>query len=156
MAAVRKKKKAPAKKKPRRWIIPKILLLLGTAGLLAFIFAIFVMQQELNRLGFFTNVKRPSFQLPTFSSKPSSTPPSTPHFSSPPGIESSPQGTSQSPAQTTGQTARVLGSSRTTEDISHEDRKRMQALTSSSSSSRSAEDLSHDDRKHLEDILRSR
>ena len=152
MATTRNKRKTPTKKKPRRWIIPKLLLLLGTGGLLAFLFAIFVMEKELNRIGFFTSVKRPSLQLPMFSSEDRSTTPSTPPLSPLPGIESSPQKTSPPPAQGTDQSARVSGSSQTAENISHEDRKRMQTLTSS----RSEENLSHDDRKRLEDILRSR
>lgn len=152
MATTRNKRKAPAKKKSRRWIIPKLLLLLGTGGLLAFLFAIFVMGQELSRIGFFTNAKRPSFQLPMFSSEEPSTTPSTPPLSPPPGIESSPREASPPPAQGTDQSARVSGSSQTTEDISHEARKRRQTLTSS----RSEENLSHDDRQRLEEILRSR
>jgi len=156
MAAARNKTKSPAKKKRRRWILPKLLLLLGTAGLLAFIFAIFIMRQELDRIGFFTNVKRPSFSLPTFSSDDSSTTPGPPPLSPPPGIESAPQEKSQLPQQGADQSARTSDSTQAKETISHADRKRLQALTASPSPSRSAEDLSHDDRKSLEDVLRSR
>jgi hypothetical protein len=58
------RKKAPVKKPSRWWLIPKLLMLLGIGGLVAFIVALLVMEQELNRIGFFTRVKLPSFQLP--------------------------------------------------------------------------------------------
>lgn len=144
MAAARKRRKAPAKKKPRRWILLKVLMLLGIGGLTAFIIAIFVMEQELNRIGFFTNVKRPLFQLPSPLPGGSSTTLETTPLPPPPGTEP--------PQQEEGQAARGSASARVTEDLSHADRKRLQDITTS----RPAESLSQDDRKRLEDILRSR
>jgi hypothetical protein len=149
MAAARKKRKAPAKKKPRRRILLKLLMFLGIGGLTAFIIAIFVMEQELNRIGFFTNLKRPSFQLPAPLQNDSSTTPDTAPLSPPPGVESPGQETSRPPAQGD---ARGSVSARVTEDISHAERKQLQDITSS----RPAENLSHDDRKRLEDVLRSK
>jgi hypothetical protein len=137
MAAARKKRKAPARKKPRRWVLLKLLMILGIGGLTAFIIAIFVMEQELNRIGFFTNIKLPSFQLPAPLQSDSSTTPETAPLAPPPGA---------------GQSTRGSVSARVTEDISHADRKQLQDITSS----RPAESLSHDDRKRLEDVLRSR
>jgi hypothetical protein len=150
--AARKKRKAPAKKKPRRWILLKLLMLLGIGGLTAFIIAIFVMEQELNRIGFFTNIKHPPFQLPAPLQSDSSTAPESPPLTPPPSVEPSRQETSQPPAQGEGQSARGPVSARVTEDISHADKKQLQDITSS----RPAENLSHDDRKRLEDVLRSR
>jgi hypothetical protein len=46
-------KKAPAKRKKRRWLIPKLLLLLAYAVLIMFIGAILVMEKELRRVGLF-------------------------------------------------------------------------------------------------------
>ena len=153
--AARNKRKAPTRKKRRRWIIPKLLLLIGTGGLIAFLFAIFVMQQELHRIGFFTKTERPSFQLPSFSTGDKQTPAANAPLSPPSRIEPSPPETRQPSTQSTSQSARVSDPNRTAEELSREERKRMQALTSSSSS-HSPEELSHDDRKGLEDVLRSR
>lgn len=152
MAAVRKKRKTPAKKKPRRWILLKLLMLLGIGGLTAFIIAIFVMEQELSRIRFFTNIKRPSFQLPAPLQNNGSTTPETAPFSPPPSVELPRQEASQPSSQGAGQSARGSVSARVTEDISHAERKQLQDITSS----RPAENLSHDDRKRLEDVLRSR
>ena len=146
MAAARKRRKVPAKKKPRRWILLKLLMFLGIGGLTAFIIAIFVMDQELSRIGFFTNIKRPSFQLPTPLRPDSPTTPGTTPFAPPSSIESLQREPSRPSAKGEGQSAQV------TEDILHADRKKLQDLTAS----RSTENLSHDDRKRLEDILRSR
>lgn len=146
MAAARKKRKAPAKKKPRRWILLKLLVLLGIGGLTAFIVAIFVMEQELNRIGFFTNVKRPLFQLPAPLRPDSPTTPETTPLAPPASVESPRQETSRPPTTNEQQSARV------TEDISHADRKKLRDITAS----RPTENLSHDDRKQLEDVLRSR
>lgn len=144
MAAARKRRKAPAKKKPRRWIFLKVLMLLGIGGLTAFLIAIFVMEQELNRIGFFSRIKRPSFQLPTPSQRDSPTTPGAAPLAPPASDESSQQKTSQPPAQ--GRSARV------TEDISQADRKKRQDTTAS----RPTEHLSEDDRKGLADVLRKR
>jgi hypothetical protein len=152
MAAARKKRKAPAKKKPRRWILFKLLILLGIGGLTAFIIAIFVMEQELNRIGFFTHIKRPLFQLPAPLQSDSSTTPEAAPLSPPPSVESLRQEPSQPPPQGEGQSAPGSVSARVTEDISHAERKQLQDITSP----RPAENLSHDDRKRLEDVLRSR
>lgn len=146
MAAARKRRKAPAKKKPRRWILLKVLMLLGIGGLTAFIIAIFVMEGELNRIGFFSHIKRPSFQLPTPLRQDSPTTPEAAPLAPPSSVESSQQKTSRPSAQGEGQSARV------TEDISQADRKKLQDTPAS----RPTENLSQDDRKGLEDVLRKR
>ena len=151
MAAPRKK--APVKKKSRWWLIPKLFMLLGIGGLVAVIMALLVMEQELNRIGFFTRVKLPSFQLPNPIQKGSPEPNLNVPPSTPPTDQSLQRQESTPPStQVAGQTGRESTSSQTTEDISHEDRKRLNDLTRH----RPTEDLSHDDRKQLDDILRSR
>ena len=137
MAAPRKRRKAPAKRKPRRWILSKLLLLLGLGGLVAFIVALFVMEQELSRIGFFTNLKRPSLRLPAPLQNDSPAAPTVVPFSPPP------QAMSQPPAQGAGQSARESVAPRTAEDRVREERQHL-------------EELSHDDRKQLDDLLRSR
>jgi hypothetical protein len=143
MAVSRNKKKAPAKKKAKHRIFSTLLLLFGIGGLLAFIFAIFVMEEELNRIGFFTKVKKPLFQAPTAAQRENPATPPTTLPASPAVVEPSQQETSRPQGSV---------SARVTENISPEDRKRLQDLTSS----RSTENLSQDDRQRLEDILRSR
>jgi hypothetical protein len=128
-------------------------MLLGTGGLVAVITVLFVMEQELSRIGFFTRVKLPSFQLPNPIQK-DSPEPTLRMPPSPPVPDQSlqPKESAQPSTQVAGQAGHESASSRTTEDISHDDRKRLTDLTTS----RPKEDLSHDDRKQLDDILRSR
>lgn len=147
------RKKTPVKKKSRWWLLPKLLMLLGVGGFAAIITALFVMEKELNRIGFFTKVKLPSFQLPTPLQKESP----EPNLRLPPPASSlgqSPQSQepTEPPTQVAGQTGRETAPARVTEDISHEDRKRLNDLTGH----RPTEDLSHKDRQQLDDILRSR
>jgi flagellar basal body-associated protein FliL len=49
------KKKTRARRKKRSWLIAKILLLFVCAVLIVFIGAIFMMEKELHRIGFFGN-----------------------------------------------------------------------------------------------------
>jgi len=152
MAGPTNKKKTP---KQRRWIIPKLFMLLGIVILSGILVAIFVMEQELNRIGFFNKGKRLPLQLPQTQQKdapviappPAPVPPQTSQPLQPAPVAIPSPETGRSPAQVTGQSAVAPT---TSEGISAEDRKRMEGLTSS----RSPEKLSQDDRKSLEDILR--
>jgi hypothetical protein len=151
MAAPRKK--APVKKKSRWWLIPKLFMLLGIGGLVAIIMALLVMEQELNRIGFFTRVKLPSFQLPNPIQKDNSEPTSNvPPSPSPTDQSIQRQEPAPQSTQVAGQIGRESTPTRTTEDISREDRRQLNDLTGR----RPTEDLSHDDRKQLDNILRSR
>ena len=49
------KKRAPARRKKRHWLIPKILLVCAYGVVIAFLGTIFVMRKELRRLGVFGN-----------------------------------------------------------------------------------------------------
>lgn len=60
--ATQKRKKAPAQRKQRRWIIPKILLVVACVMLIAFISAIFLMERELRRVGLFGDPESSSGQ----------------------------------------------------------------------------------------------
>jgi hypothetical protein len=154
VAAAKKNKKTSGQKSSRWRLVPKVLLLLGVGGLLAFIAALVIMEQELNRIGFFSGGKRPVLQAPTpapkGSSEPASTAPFT-SFSSPPTVESSPE-PARPPAQIAGQGVHGSASAQLKEeDISPEDKKRFERMTLPRT-----EDLSHEDRKQLDNILRSR
>ena len=46
-------RKAPARRKKPRWLVPKILLLLACVVLIMFIGAILIMEKELRRVGLF-------------------------------------------------------------------------------------------------------
>jgi hypothetical protein len=131
------KKKAP---KRRRRILPKLFMILGIMGLCGILVALFVMEQELNRIGFFNKGKRLPLQVPQTQQ---SVPPQTSQPS-----QSTPE-IGRPPAPVTGPSAL---SPATHEEVPAEDRKRLEGLTSS----RSAEQLSQDDRKRLEDLLHSR
>lgn len=48
-----RKKKVPAKQRKRRWLIPKLLLLLACAALVVFIGVVFQMEREVRRIGLF-------------------------------------------------------------------------------------------------------
>ena len=144
--ATANKKKTP---KRRRWLLPKFLMLLGIVILSGILVALFVMEQELNRIGFFTRVKVPSFQLPPPLQKDSPEPTSPTPLSTPPPDQSpQPQALTPQAPQVAGQ----LVPPQATEDLSHDDRKRLDDLTTS----RRTEDLSRDDRKQLDEVLRSR
>jgi hypothetical protein len=123
------KKKAQAQRKPRRRLIPKLLVLLSSLGLIGFIVLLFIMEQELRRVGFFSSGNaptRPAVQSPT------------PDAKGPAGaVEKMP---SEPPAKPSRD-----------EDISHDDKKRLNEITA-----RTAEDLSRDERRQLDDILRAR
>ena len=137
--AASNKKKAP---KRRRWILPKLLMLLGIVVLSGILVVIFIMEQELNRIGFFGKSKRLPLQPPqalqqeTPAAPPSlSTPPSTPLPSQTP--PPSPSASVATPAPETGRPLpHVTGQS---------------ALSPTTS-----EGISAEDRKRLEDVLRSR
>jgi hypothetical protein len=147
------KKKTKVRKPSRWWLIPKILMLLGIGGFSAVIVALLVMEQELNRIGFFTRVKLPSFQLPKPLEKDSPAPTLETPLATPPATPSPQvQEPVQPPTQVAGPTTRESAPTRTTEDISHEDKQRLHDLTSS----RAKEELSHEDRRQLDDILRTR
>ncbi|MBI3757906.1 MAG: hypothetical protein HY267_08015 [Deltaproteobacteria bacterium] len=125
--AAANRKKTP---KRRRWILPKLFMLLGIVVLSGILVVIFIMEQELNRIGFFGKSKRLPLQPPQVLQKDAPV--------SPPSLSGPPSTSAPAPASDEG--------------ISAEDRKRLEGLTSS----RSPEKLSQDDRKRLEDILRSR
>ena len=157
--AASNRKKTP---KRRRWILPKLLMLLGIVVLSGILVVIFIMEQELNRIGFFGKSKRlplqppqalqqetpaapPSLSAPPSTSLPSQTPPPSPSAS----VATPAPETSRPLPHVTGQSAL---SPTTSEGSSAENRKRLEGLTSS----QSPEKLSQDDRKRLEDVLRSR
>ena len=52
-------KKAPARRKNRRWLMPKLLLLFACAVLIMFIGAILMMEKELRRVGLFGTASLP-------------------------------------------------------------------------------------------------
>jgi hypothetical protein len=131
------KKKAT---KRRRWGIPKLLMLFAIGGLCGILAAIFIMQQELDRIGFFNKGKRLPLPLPQALQKeaPNTTPSTSPTSMSAP-----------SPATSASVTARSIPPV-ATESSTAEDRKR----ADSSPPAPPPEKLSQDDRKSLEDILR--
>jgi hypothetical protein len=58
--ATLKRKKTPARRKQRRWLIPKMLLVLACGVLITFIGAILLMRQELHRIGLFGGGNAPT------------------------------------------------------------------------------------------------
>jgi hypothetical protein len=52
-------RKAPARRKKPRWLVPKILLLLACVVLIMFIGAILIMEKELRRVGLFGTENAP-------------------------------------------------------------------------------------------------
>ena len=63
-------KKAPARRKNRRWLMPKLLLLLACVVLIMFIGAILMMEKELRRVGLFGTESTP-IRSPTQAQAPS-------------------------------------------------------------------------------------
>ncbi len=138
-------------------------MLLGIVGLCGVLVALFLMEQELNRIGFFNKGKHLPLQLPQALQKEApNTPPAasstSPQPSQPalvmPPTSPSPAVSSPSPIEPGRPPVQAPGKSTSpfpaSEGISAEDRKRLEGLTSS----QSPEKLSQDDRKSLEDILR--
>jgi len=57
-----KKRKAPVRRKQRSWTVPKLLLILGDGIVFAFLGVIFLMRQELFRVGIFGD--KPAVRAP--------------------------------------------------------------------------------------------
>jgi hypothetical protein len=57
-----KKRKAPVRRKQRSWTVPKLLLILGYGVVFAFLGVIFLMRQELFRVGIFGD--KPAVRAP--------------------------------------------------------------------------------------------
>lgn len=57
-----KKRKAPVRRKQRSWTVPKLLLILGYGIVFAFLGVIFLMRQELFRVGIFGD--KPAVRAP--------------------------------------------------------------------------------------------
>ncbi len=137
--ATSNKKKTP---KQRRWILPKILMLLGIVFLSGVLVAIFIMEQELNRIGFFGKSKRLPLQPPQAMQKDAPTapsPPSTPPSTTPP---------SQTPQSSPSSSIATLAP---------EPGRPLPHVTGQSAPSPTPkEGISTEDRKRLEDVLRSR
>jgi len=142
MAATKKKAKAPVKKPSRWWLIPKILMLLGIGGLCGVLATMFIMRKELDRINFFRNDRKEVYE------------PAQPelHTPSPPAASSPPSGT-PAQAQVAGQIPQGSPPARAGKDVQAGSEKKSR---SNDTPARTSEDLSHDDRKKLEDVLRTR
>src|SRR5439155_3132822 len=124
------------------WILPKLLMLLGIVVLSGILVVIFIMEQELNRIGFFGKSKRLPLQPPQALQKDApATPPSlsAPPSTAPPSQTSQPS-SSSSIATLTPEPGRPLP----------------HATGQSAPSPAPKEGISTEDRKRLEDVLRSR
>lgn len=127
-----------------------MLLLLGIGGLAATAVALIVMEQELYRIGFFTNQQHPALQLPKI--QPKTAPESSPSLFSPPSTIA-PAPPAPPRPQAAEQPERATAPVRTAETISGEDRKQLEDITAAA---HRKEEFSREDKKHLDDILRSR
>jgi hypothetical protein len=128
--ATTKKKVAPRRR--RRWLIPKFLLLLSIVALVGFISVLFVMEDELYRVGFFKSGGF-SLRLPGLSSTPAVKKPGE----KTPSAESAKSASEDSPQGAVPPQARIAGQTPT-------------------APARVGEDLSGDDRKQLDDLLRAK
>lgn len=94
--AAQRKRKAPVQRQQRTWTIPRMLLILGYGVIFAFLGVIFLMRQELQRVGIFGDQK--AVQTPA---RTPVSPPGVTTQSSRPGPSASPQVAKEVPRQTT-------------------------------------------------------
>ena len=71
-----KKRKAPVRRKQRSWTVPKLLLILGYGIVFAFLGVIFLMRQELFRVGIFGD--KPVVRAPAPTPAPQRSTPASP------------------------------------------------------------------------------
>ena len=121
-----KKRKAPSPRKRRSWTIPKLLLIIGYGVVFAFLGIIFLMRQELFRVGIFGD--KPTVHAPA------------------PTPKGTPQVTTES------RRAAPLSPPQVEKELQRE----TPTSSSSSSATQHPGEITNDEKQALEDILRSK